>query len=256
MYCGIIGFPLKKPRSIKIWKKFFKKKKINSRMIPIEVNPKNFSKKIHTLKNDKEFRAAAITMPYKENVYNKIIPGDKFSKISKSVNLILKKGSNLYGYNTDVFGALEEIKKIYKKNILIYGYGGTGKGNFLNLIKMYKKSNYTILSQKKITSKKRNVLFKKRSEISKKLLQNLDLFINCSPRGSDLKKNYLKLSPLKNSDFKSLKQSCVIFDIIYSPKKTKLYFQSKKNNISYTNGLGMNSLQASKSLKIITKFLK
>ena len=112
MYCGIIGFPLKKPRSIKIWKKFFKKKRIDSKMIPIEVNPKNFSKKIHTLKNDKEFKAAAITMPYKENVYKKIIPGDKFSKMSKSVNLILKKGSNLYGYNTDVFGALEEVKKI------------------------------------------------------------------------------------------------------------------------------------------------
>ena len=162
--------------------------------------------KIHTLKNDKEFKAAAITMPYKENVYKKIIPGDKFSKMSKSVNLILKKGSNLYGYNTDVFGALEEVKKLYKKNILIYGYGGTGKAIFLNLIKMYKKSNYTILSQKKISSKKRNVSFKKRSEISKKLLQNLDLFINCSPRGSNLKKNYLKLSPLKNSDFKFLKR--------------------------------------------------
>ena len=225
-------------------------------MIPIEVNPKNFSKKIHTLKNDKEFKAAAITMPYKENVYKKIIPGDKFSKMSKSVNLILKKGSNLYGYNTDVFGALEEVKKLYKKNILIYGYGGTGKAIFLNLIKIYKKSNYTILSQKKIHFKKKNVLFKKRSEVSKEILQNIDLFINCSPRGSNLKKNYLKLSPLKNSDFKFLKKSCVIFDIIYSPNKSKLFFQSKKNNISYRNGLKMNYLQAEKSLKIISKFLK
>ena len=26
--CGIVGFPLNKPRSISIWKKFFKKKKL------------------------------------------------------------------------------------------------------------------------------------------------------------------------------------------------------------------------------------
>ena len=83
MYCGIIGYPLKNPRSIKIWKKIFLKKKINCKMIPIEIKPKDFSKKMDDLKNDLNFQAAAITMPYKEKVHKLILPKDSFSLKAK-----------------------------------------------------------------------------------------------------------------------------------------------------------------------------
>ena len=42
--CGIIGYPLKKPRSIPIWKNYFKKNKINASMNKFEVQPKNLKK--------------------------------------------------------------------------------------------------------------------------------------------------------------------------------------------------------------------
>ena len=254
MYCGIIGYPLKKPRSVKLWKNFFKKKKIKCKMFPIEVSPKNFEKKINYLKKDKDFKAAAITMPYKEVVFKKVVSKDKFSDKCKSVNLIVNNDSKLNGYNTDVYGAIEVIKKIYKKNILIYGYGGTGKAIFKNLLYKYKSSNFVIISKKKIKINKKNVLIQ--NKVREKILKNINLFINCSPRGSNLKKTLLKSSPLKDNEFKFLNKSSTIFDIVYSPKKTKLYFQSKKNKINYINGLKMNTLQANKSLKIISKIFK
>ena len=36
--CGIIGYPLNKPRSIPIWRTYLKKKEINAKMIPFQVN--------------------------------------------------------------------------------------------------------------------------------------------------------------------------------------------------------------------------
>ena len=225
IFCGIIGYPLKNPRSIKIWKKYFKKKKINCKMIPIEVSPKNFKKKIDFLKKNNNFKAAAITMPYKEKIYKNILSKDNFSKKSKSVNLIVKKKNKIYGYNTDVYGAIETIKNIKKNRILIYGYGGTGKAIFKNLFHIYKNSKFIIISKKKI-SRKKNVVVSK--IINKNHLKSIDLFINCSPRGSNLKNKLLNSSPLQNKEVKFLKNSCTIFDIVYSPKKTKLYFQAKK----------------------------
>ena len=116
MFCHIIGFPLKKPRSVKLWTEFFKQKKININMSALEVHPNNFVKEITRLKKDNHFLGSAITMPYKEKIIKHVIYGNQISKYSKSINLIIKnKKSELVGYNTDVLGALKSLEKVKKK---------------------------------------------------------------------------------------------------------------------------------------------
>ena len=66
--CGIIGHPLNKPRSIPIWRTYFKKKKINAKMIPFQVSPKLMKKFVKNLRNNKSFLAMAVTMPYKKKL--------------------------------------------------------------------------------------------------------------------------------------------------------------------------------------------
>ena len=44
-FCTIIGYPLSNPRSVKLWRNFFAKKKLKIRMDPHEINPINFKKK-------------------------------------------------------------------------------------------------------------------------------------------------------------------------------------------------------------------
>ena len=39
--CGIVGYPLKKPRSIKIWKKYFRENNIKASMKKFEFSKKN-----------------------------------------------------------------------------------------------------------------------------------------------------------------------------------------------------------------------
>ena len=71
MFCRIIGFPLSKPRSVKLWRDFFKKKKIKISMMPLQIKPINFKKKFENMINDKRFLAAAVTMPYKKKLFTK-----------------------------------------------------------------------------------------------------------------------------------------------------------------------------------------
>lgn len=255
MFSHIIGYPLKNPRSLKIWSDFFKKKRLNIKMLPLEVRPKFFHKTILALKKNKNFIGSAITMPFKEKIVKYIRYGNKLSESSKSVNLIVKdKKGQLIGYNTDVEGALSSIKRFKINNkIIIFGFGGTGKPLFNVLLKKYNNKDFLIISKKKLAKLKnfKNVNIKKK--LSEDDLKNADLFINCSPLGSNLKKSFLKESPLSYKHIKNANKKILIFDIVYSPLNTRLSKLCKKKKIKYLNGIKMNTIQAKKALTYILK---
>ena len=54
MFCKIIGFPLTKPRSVRLWRSFFKKK-LKISMNALEIYPNNFNKKFNILKKKEIF---------------------------------------------------------------------------------------------------------------------------------------------------------------------------------------------------------
>ena len=115
MFCKIIGYPLNKPRSVVLWRKYFKKKKLKIAMDSFQVKPSNFNKEIDKLFKNPKFLAAAITMPYKKKILSKLTIEDKISNYAKAINFIIKKKNKIYGFNTDVYGALKTIQK--KKKI-------------------------------------------------------------------------------------------------------------------------------------------
>lgn len=253
--CGIVGFPLNKPRSISIWKKFFKKKKVNASMNKFEVPKKKLKNFIEFMRFNEDFLATAITMPYKISLFKKVKIEDEFAKYSESINLIIKYKNKLYGYNTDIYGALYSIKNKIKfyDEFLIIGLGGTGKALFNYLSKRYKNKNFNIISSKRIKKKKNIRIFKK---IKKNFLSRKQLIINCTPLGSNLKKNYLNKSPISINFAKHINKKSFVFDVVYSPKETLLNKYCKKYGLNYTNGLLMNTVQAEKALKIVYKNLK
>ena len=255
MYCHIIGYPLNKPRSVKIWKNFFKKNHITCKMTAKEIDPKKLSNCLKKFKSDNEFLATAVTMPLKDKVSEYISYGNSISKHAKSINLILKKNNSLIGYNTDVVGALEDCKKNKKKNIMIFGMGGTGKSILRVFQNKFKKTDFHIISSKRHPEFKKIKNINLNKDIKSKDLKNIDLFINCSPLGSCLSEIYKNKTPLLKYQIQLLKKSCVIFDIVYAPKLTILGKLSKESGIKFINGIKMNTIQANYALKKIQKVL-
>ena len=100
---GILGYPLKNPRSIKIWKNYFRKRKILSKMIKFDIRPNKLSDFFRFVKKAKKFKAMTVTMPYKKKVLKYIDKIDNFALMAGAVNLIVKEKNKLYGYNTDVY---------------------------------------------------------------------------------------------------------------------------------------------------------
>jgi len=256
MYCLIIGNPLNKPRSVQLWKNFFKKKKIPLEMLEKDIKKKFFNTEIIKILKDPNFLASAITMPYKKKIKKYLIIKDKISKYANSVNFIIKIKKNIYGYNTDVYGAINSIKKVNKRNIVIFGFGGTGEAIFRTIYRLYPKSKFNIITKKKSIRGFNSKRVKFFNKIEDSFLSKTNLFINCSPLGSSLKKKYLKKSPLSEKNLKILNKSITIFDIVYKPNKTLLSKQCKKLSINYINGLKMNTDQAEKALIMVEKIFK
>lgn len=254
MFCTIIGHPLKKPRSVKIWNNFFKNKKINISMSACDVKKSKFKKQIKDFSQNKNFLASAITMPYKKEVLKYVKIHDKISLFSKSINLIVKNRNSLLGFNTDVYGALKSVKNLDNRRVMIFGFGGTGEAIYRTFSKIYKRTKFIIVSSKTKIKISRGTILRKKVEESD--ISKIDLFINCSPLGSNLKKKFVKKSPLKINQLLKLKKKSRVFDIVYSPKNTILSKYCKKLKIRYINGIKMNTIQASKALTIVEKEIK
>ena len=224
-------------------------------MSALEIRPSNFKYELKKLINNEKFLASAITMPYKKKIFSYVKVNDKISKYSKSINFIIKKNKKIYGFNTDVYGALDSIKLIKKKNIAIYGFGGAGEAILRTLCFVYKKYNFLVISSKKKPHdlKKTKIKFIKKNKFHD--LSNIDLFINCSPLGSNLRSKYRFKSPLTERLLYTAKKKLVIFDIVYKPKITKLNLISKKYGLKYINGLHMNTIQAELALKKIENYI-
>lgn len=253
---SIIGYPLNNPRSVPLWRNFLKKKKINGKMYPIELMPKKLNSFVKRFKEEENFIASAVTMPFKEKIFNKVFIEDKISSYAKAINLIVKKRDKILGYNTDVYAMLKCLPK-NKKNILIIGQGGTGKATFNVLRNLNKKIKFNIISSK---HKLLNLKFKGRAKffprVNDDILKHADLIINCTPLGSNLNKIWIRQTPLNKRQIGILNKKCVIFDLVYKPSKTILSNLSRKSKIKYINGLKMNTLQAERALDIVFKNLK
>jgi len=72
-------------------------------------------------------KGANITVPHKESAFRACDELDSFALKVGSVNTIVKRGSRLYGYNTDAPGFLKAISEFDTKDILLIGAGGTAK---------------------------------------------------------------------------------------------------------------------------------
>ena len=253
-YCLIIGGKgTNKARSPKIWNRIFKKNKINSKMIPLEVKKSSLVSLLNYFKKDKKFLGGAITAPYKEVVFEHIKKNvDVFSRKIGSVKCIFKK-NQIYGINTDGTAFYETLKK-HKvnrsfKKILILGYGGAGKAVLVYLKKFFSKNTTIYCASRKNFSEKikKNGCIWIPWNVRDKIFETCNVVVNATSLGFGVKKNKLPIKIYKTDNLK------IIYDVIYNPKETKLMKNSKKLGIRTINGLDMNRLQAFYAIKKVFK---
>ena len=183
--------PTKSARSPLLWNYCFKKLKLNSIFLPIDIKEKDLKKFIIFFKKKKNFKSFLITNPYKEKILEYCNKFDKRVRLSGASNFVIKKKNKLFCYNTDCFGFYSAIKPILNKNFfLVYGYGGVGKAIVSELLSRNKKVFLFNRDKKKLLKLKKNRLVTiVKTEDFDYFLNKAEVFINATSVGNLSLKN-------------------------------------------------------------------
>jgi shikimate dehydrogenase len=188
-----------------------------------------------------DLKGLNVTIPYKEKVLPYLDKIDKEAKKIGAVNTIkIKRDGKLIGYNTDHHGfakALSNLFPLYSKTALILGTGGASKAITYVLDAM--NFDYKTVSR---TKKGKTIIYE---ELTKELMANHCLIVNCTPLGT-----FPNFKECPNIPYEFLTKQHVLFDLIYNPKETEFLKRGFAKGARVTNGLKMLEYQAKKSWKI------
>lgn len=199
-----------------------------------------------------EFTGCSLSMPFKQKLIKKVDYLDKISKVTGSINTILKKNNKLYGYNTDYY-ALKRVLQETRINknkikVLLLGNGGVAKTSFQVLKDL--NFNQINLSSRKLL-KYKNWIKNKNCKFINWIDRNkieADLLINCTPIG--MKKSDYDYSPLSKDAIKSYN---TIIDFPVNENQNKLEKIAEHNRINYISGYRLSFYQGLKQFSIYTK---
>lgn len=259
---GVIGHPLRHSNSPFMHNLAFKLTDLDYIYLPFDITTSNLK---DALKGMVALGISGfnVTIPHKEKVIPLLNEVSEGASIVGAVNTIVNDNGKLYGYNTDVHGIFETLKK-YKKElsgstVSIIGSGGAARSAVFTLIRYFHVKRIHIINRtleradtiKKYFSTKMNfdkitthTLFP--PEIIKPLSKS-KLIINASPIGMFPKEDD---APTKIAE--SFRSNQLVFDIVYNPISTKFLRLAAREGATTINGLKMFVEQGAHSFELWT----
>ena len=220
----VVGNRVSKSLSPAIFNYWFKKYKIKAKYDFLELNNKNFDKKINEKLKDKNVVGLNITIPFKQKIIKHVDKQDKHSVHIGAINCLHKK-SKIKGINTDwegYFKTLPKIKNPSKKNVVLLGYGGAALAiHYVLNNKGFKKISIFNRTKKKINFVKERKYTLGYNQL-KKYLERADIIINTTP-----------LNPIDRANKKLVSSKTLLSDIVYKPKETRFLKSFPKNKKIY-----------------------
>ena len=194
-----------------------------------------------------------VTIPHKIEMMKLLDEMDTTCKVIGAVNTVLNDNGKLKGYNTDMIGFLDPIKKknlrIEGSQVLLLGAGGAARAIITAMIKE--------IAEKIPIANRTQEHAKELTEFAKKIGGNVDVapmqevdeliadykfIINSTSIGM---KN--EPSPISTEN---ISKNSIVYDIVYQPMNTDLIKKSKENGATIIYGYEMLLSQAACSFEI------
>lgn len=248
--CLSIGYPIKTSRSPSIHNAGYKKLGIDDEFVYLraEVKPENLKMAINGVRG-LGIRGVSVTMPHKQTVMKYLDKIEKDAKSIGAVNTIVNDNGILTGYNTDVIGAIAALEKktnVLGKLIAVIGAGGAARAIVYGLTKKGAKVKIFNRSLDKAKSLAQEFGCEYEDLKNIKEISNMDIVINATSVGMNEDK-----SPI---DKKFLNKNQIIFDVVYTPKETRLIKDAKEKGAKVILGYEMLLYQGVEQFKLYTGF--
>ena len=234
----VVGNNSSKSLSPTIFNYWFKKYKIHAKYGHIQLNNKNFDKRLKKLLLNKNVKGLNITIPFKKKIIKYIDVCDKHSNSINAVNCVTIK-SKIFGTNTDWLGYYRTLPKNHKlkdKKVIIIGYGGAALSiHYVLKNKGFKNIEIYNRSKKKLRYEKKTKFTKKLSQLPRNI-QSAGLIINTTPS-----------NPIQKENIDLVDKKTILSDIVYRPKDTNFLKNFPENKKIY--GISMLVEQAKPCFK-------
>ncbi len=242
-FLAIIGHPITHSLSPLMHNSAFQALSLPYLYAMYDIEPDGLSKAVQDLKT-LGFLGYNVTIPHKQAIIPYLDGLDENAKAIGAVNTVCILNNMATGYNTDVLGvvrALEPFKGLLaEKPALVLGAGGAARAAVFALHTFLNVSDMTIAARSKEKASSIAGDFKiKNAKIVNFVRENINssvsrcsLIVNTTPMGMH---PLVDASPL--SDDAPLKNSHVVFDLIYRPLETKLLRHANAARATVVGGL-------------------
>lgn len=252
-FCLIVGDPVDHSLSPAIHNAAYQYLGIDDQFVYLGSNVKisDLEKVVLAMRVMKNFRGLTCTIPHKIEVLKYLDWIDPVAKKIGAVNTVLNADGVLKGYNTDWQGAiipLEKITFLKNKKVAVIGAGGAARAIVYGLL--LKKAKVKIFNR---TVKKAIDLAKEfgcegAGLNEQKEIKDFEIVINATSVG--MKPVVDKISI--NEQY--LNKNQIVFDIVYTPIKTKLLKLAEEKGAKIISGAEMLLYQAIPQFEIYTGF--
>jgi len=249
---AVIGDPIDHSLSPNIHSAAFRELNLDASYIGYRIPKGELESGIEGLKKIK-INGFNITIPHKIEMMKYLDKMDESCSVIGAVNTVVNNEGVLKGYNTDMDGFLEPLKKrnipIQNKNILLIGAGGAARAIVAGMAK--EKAGNLDIANRSITNANNLSEFAtkiglntdvKKIEESRNSIEKYDIIINSTSIGL---KN--ELSPIS---FEGANQKTVIYDIVYAPMNTDFIKKAKEEKLEVIYGYEMLLGQATRAFEI------
>ncbi len=257
---GILGYPINHTLSPQMHNAAFAHLGLDYVYSSFEVKPENLRGAVRGLRA-LNIAGVNVTVPHKERALEYLDELSENAKKLGAVNTIKLEGEKLCGYNTDSEGFITSLEKEGNtdpegKKILLLGAGGAAKAVAVSLANQ---------GARKISIANRT---KERANALVTMLKHIapQVEANCLPLGGDeLNKCAteaqliinatsvgLKSDAMPPIDANALHAGQLVYDLIYSPAKTRLLAEAEAKGAKILNGLGMLVYQGALTFEIWT----
>ena len=244
--CAIIGNPVSHSLSPAIHNAAFEAKGLNFIYVAFRVEDvKNALAGMRALEN---FRGMSVTIPHKIEIMKYM---DEISDLDRhigSINTVINEKGRLMGLGTDGHGALKAIRdagvELDGKTVLMLGAGGASRAIAFTLaqnanlkeISLLDIDNTMIkqLAKDLETGTETAICSDMMSDSSiASNMRRADLIINCTPVGMHPNED-ASLVPIE-----SFRPGQVVFDVVYTPLKTRLLKDASASGLKIIAGVDM-----------------
>ncbi|MFZ0513224.1 MAG: shikimate dehydrogenase [Candidatus Nitrosopolaris sp.] len=253
-YC-IIGDPIDHSLSPAMHNAAFNSIGLNCTYIAFRVPKGELEVSLHSLRAT-NISGFNVTIPHKVDIIPYIDELDPSAKKANAVNTVHHIEGTFKGYNTDVQGFIEPLRKrrvsLNGMKILLIGSGGSARAIIAALSNEIGISHIIIANR---TRKNADELVSMASNLGLRAdftrMENLgehalksDLIINSIPSGLNDEQSIV--------DYNHISKDSIVYDIVYTPMVTNLIEQAKNAKATVIYGYEMLLAQGSRAFEIWT----